>query len=234
MKAAKAILIASIMLAVLPVYGQNLIRLNTHIQAPLTFLGEYDQPEGTAMQPVLHALKEMGWQAKISFLPWARAQLMVENNEADGFFAASRNADRDRYAVRSLPIATQTINWYLPADSRFDPAASDFPKQARFGGYIGANMLSWLLDNGYNVSAQPTHPDQLFLMLLYGRIDACLANNNNYENFISAYPQYEGLFRIVNQSSNELYIYFSHNFIDQNPDFLDTFNRNIARYRQGQ
>lgn len=234
MKAGEAILIAAIMLTVLPVYSQNVIRLNTHIQAPLTFIGEYDQLEGTAMQPVLHALKEMGWQAEISFLPWVRAQLMVENNEADGFFAASRNADRDGYAVRSLPIATQTINWYLTVDSRFDPAAVDFPKQARFGGYLGANMLTWLLDNGYNVSAQPAHPDQLFLMLLYGRIDACLANNNNYENFIIAYPQYEGLFRIVNQSSNELYIYFSRKFIAQNPDFLEIFNRNAARYRQRQ
>ncbi len=227
----KAIAVLLVTLTISSIHGQEIIRLNTHIQAPLTYLDGNDQPEGTAMRPVLRALREMGWEVEINFLPWARAQLLVKDGQSDGFFAASRNTERDNYAVRSGTIATQTINWYLLSDSEFDPHAGDFRQNARIGGYIGANMLAWLLENGYNVTGQPSHPDQLFLMLLFDRLDACLANNNNFENFLEAYPQYRGRFRVVNQTSNELYIYFSRNFISKNPGFLETFNKSIADNR---
>jgi len=213
-------------------YGQQrVIRLNTHHQAPLTYIDSAGVLSGEAMQPVLYALQEMDWKVELNFLLWARAQQQVKDGVVDGFFAAAGNAEREKFAVRSASIATQTINWYLLADSTVDPNAADFRSTARVGGYTGANMLVWLLDNGYNVTGQPAHPDQLFMMLLYDRFDACLANNNNFDNFIAANPQYIGKFRAVKQSVNELYVYFSHGFIDKNPGFLDAFNLLVFNYR---
>jgi len=226
-------LIVLIILAfITPLYAQQTITLTTHIQPPLTWLTPEGEPTGDAMKPVLYALNKMNIHAEIRFEPWTRAQLMVKNGEAAGFFAGSRNADRDAYAVRSAPIADQTINWYLLKETLLDPSDTGFKARATVGGYTGAAMLQWLQDNGYNVTGKPNHPDQLFLMLINKRFDACLANTNNYNNFLAAYPQYTDRIRVVEQTRNDLFVYFSPRYIEQNPDFLTEFNSHIQEYRK--
>lgn len=212
------------------VWAQNKIVLNTHDQAPLSYPDEKGELTGTAVLPVLYALNRMGWQHEFSVLPWIRAQQLVQQGRADGFFAASSNAERDTYAVRSAPIAYQVSNWYLLKENPLNPDSPEFKARARVGSYQGANMLKWLKDNAYNVTGEPPEPDKLFLMLISARFDACLANDYNYANFIRRNPVFQGSFRSVMHQSTALHVYFSKSFLEKHPGFLAEFNRHVTEY----
>lgn len=215
-------------------WAQNKIILNTHEQAPLTYLNEENVLAGTAVKPVTYALNKMGWSYEFQVMPWTRAQRMVEIGQVDGFFAGSKNPERDSYAVNSAPIAFQVINWYLLRTNPLDPNSKDFKQKATVGGYLGANMLKWLKANDYNVKGEPPDADKLFLMLNTGRFDACLANEYNYKNFIIKHKELENRFRWVLQQKNELYVYFSKSFIAKNPNFLAEFNKHVSASQRGQ
>lgn len=212
--------------------AQNNILLATHEQEPLTYSSPKGEPLGIAMEPVLKTLRAMNWQAAIEFMPWLRAQELTRSGRVDGFFAASQNEAREGYAVRSEIIAWQRINWYLPRESPLDPEGELFKRTARVCSYLGANMQRWLETEKYLTAEPPADPDQLFLMVLAGRIDGCLANSYNFDNFIARHPELQERFKVVPQSSNALYVYFSRRFIALNPGFLQEFNEGVAQYRQ--
>ena len=211
-------------------FSRNKVILTTHSQPPLTYLNENGVLDGVAVKPVVYALKRMGWGYEFRILPWARAQVLAKSGEADGFFAASKNSERDEFAAASEPVTTQRWNWYLLKESTFDPRSPDFKEKAKVGGYIGSNMLKWLKDNNFNIAGEPVVPDQLFFMLDVKRFDACLANSYNYDNFIKNNKQYKDKFKFFTEQSNSLYVYFSKKFIQKNPEFLPQFNRYVKEY----
>ena len=185
--------------------AQTRVVLATHEQEPLTYESPKGEPLGIAMEPVLKALGAMNRQAAIEFMPWLRAQELTRSGRVDGFFADSKNEDREAYGVRSEAIAWQTINWYLPRGSSLDPESDEFRENTRVCSYLGANMQAWLEAEGYKTAEPPADPDQLFFMVLAGRVDACLANSYNFDNFIGRHPELRERFTIVTQSSNPSY-----------------------------
>ena len=210
--------------------SEDRIILTTHDQAPLTYLDNRDVVVGSAVRPLVYALGQMGWKYDIRIYPWTRAQELVRTGQADGFFAASRSPDRDRYSVASLALARQTTNWYLLRETTIDPRSPGFQAQARVAGYAGSNMLQWLKDRQFLVVGEPTDPDQLFFMLALGRFDACLANDNNFNNFLAKNRSFTGRFRAVERDSAPLVAYFSRKFLEAHPGFLEQFNRGLAAY----
>jgi len=215
------------------VFAEKRIVLLTHDQAPLTYLDKENKLDGIATKPVIHALEKMGWSYEFLVVPWARAQKMVETGIHDGFFAATQNSARDGFAVKSLPISDQTVNWYLLENNILDPSSPDFKRVARVGGYVGSNMLLWLEENKFNLAGRPVDPNNLFDMLLAGRLDACLANDYNFDNYLKKNPYAANDFRSVLQQKNPLYVYFSKKFIETYPEFLAEFNRQISGYKAG-
>ena len=197
-------------------FSQEKVLLTTHSQPPLSYINENGIIDGIAVKPIVYALKKMGRDYEFRILPWARAQAMAKSGEADGFFAGSKNRERDESAIASAPITKQVWNWYLLKDNEYVPKSSIFKKKAKVGGYIGSNMLKWLEDNNYNIAGKPIDPDQLFFMLDAKRFDACLANSYNYENFLKNNKQYKGKFKFSTEQSNLLYVYFSKKFIKDN------------------
>ena len=209
-----------------------LLRLTTHELPPYSFREGTDQRlRGVAVEVVDCVLSRIGRPYEVQVLPWARAQKLVQNGEADGFFAASRNAEREAYGVQSAIIADQQWRWYLMAGNPSDPLAADFRDKATVGSFIGANMLDWLREKGYRVQASPPTTEALLKMLRAGRIDAILANNLVMEQLIRE-QGLEGRLRSVLQEDKPLGVYFSKTFLARNPGFLERFNEQVAACRK--
>ncbi len=198
----------------------------------LSPLGCYDKNgtyDGIAVRVVRHALEKMDVAYEILVYPWARAQVEVKAGRADAFFAGSKNAERESYAVMSAIIADQKWVWYQLMENPRNPADPDFKEKAAVGSYVGANMLDWLKQNNYNVKAEPGDTEALFKMLLLKRVDAILANNYVAEEII-AQKNLAGRLKSTVQQEQPLGVYFSKTFLAKNPGFLEEFNAGVADY----
>lgn len=207
------------------------ISLSTHDLCPYgcyTDSGEFD---GHAVRVVRHALKQMGVGLELVVVPWERAQFMARNGDVDGFFAASRNPRRDSEGEMSAIIAEQKWNWYLLVTSPFDPNSPDFKEKAKVTSFIGANMLKWLRKNGYKVSPPPPTTEDLASMLLFRRFDAALANNLVMEEIIRR-RNLDTAFKVFTLKDKPLGVYFTNDFVQKNPGFLEKFNKHVREYRQ--
>ncbi|WP_211234022.1 substrate-binding periplasmic protein [Chitinilyticum litopenaei] len=204
----------------------------TQQQAPYNLEDRQGRQSGLALEAVRCALQRMGRQAQFQFVPWLRAQNTVKAGQADGFFPASRNAERDAYATLSATVAPQQWRWYQLSSSTADPLDADFRNRSRVGAYLGSNMMQWLKQSGYMIYAAPYNHDQLLRMLLAGRVEAVLASDLAMQEAIQK-AGVDGRIRSTLQQDKPMGLYFSHQFLaTQTSDFLPTFNRELASCRK--
>jgi polar amino acid transport system substrate-binding protein len=208
---------------------QKKIILTSQNLSPLGFYDEKGNYDGIAVKVVKYALEKMNVKYEINIYPWARAQMLVKTGEADGFFAGSKNAEREEYAVMSSIIAEQNWVWYQLKNNPLNPKDLSFKKNAKVGAYIGANMLDWLNEKKYNVTAKPRDTESLFKMLMAKRVDAILANHLVANEIIKNEGIAEELKSTV-EKEHPLGVYFSKKFLEKNPGFIESFNYYIKEY----
>lgn len=186
---------------------------------------------GRAVDVVRCVFSRMNTPLQILVMPWERAQIAVRKGNADGFFAASQKNSRDEFAVMTRPIADQKWEWFLLKENPNSPDDPDFREKASFGGFIGANMLKWMMENGYNVTATPRDTELLLKILLTGHVDAVLANNYVMRALIRRYAV-GGKIKIYPCKDKPLGVYFSKKFLVDRPGFIQTFNRKVPECRK--
>jgi len=222
----------------------SMVMLSAHVSAspiPILLLTQQQTPyseqlpdgsqQGLALQTIRCALQRSGQTSLIRFVSWSRAQRLVESGEADGYFPASRNPQRDERALWIGPAAQQQWRWYLRRDSRLDPAAPEFIQQARVGAYAGSNMHQWLLDHGYRISVSPPGHDQMLDVLLAGRADAVLAANLAMEALIVARGA-EQRVRSVLLQDKPLGLYLARHFLLRQPQLAEQLQQQMQRCYQ--
>ncbi len=121
--------------------GKSKIILTTQSVPPYVICNKNGKFDGYAAKVVRYALEKMGQPYEIRIFPWNRAQMMVKEDRADGFFPASQNNTRDEYAVISATIAEQKWNWYLLKSNPSDPADPSFKEKATVGGFMGTQHV---------------------------------------------------------------------------------------------
>lgn len=204
------------------------VSLTTHDLPPYSFPVEGHAASGIAVQTVQCAAKALSIRVNIGFFPWKRAQKMVENNAADGFFGASQADQRDAYAVLSATIAPQEWRWYLLKASTMDPSSETFKRSARASSFHGANMQDWLIEKGFKAYDNPPKNSNLLAMLLNGHVDAILANRLVMEQLL-AHAGKTGAVKSYMALDKPLGIYFSKAFLaSQPPDYLARWNHAIT------
>jgi polar amino acid transport system substrate-binding protein len=67
------------------------------LQSPPAEYTENGQPAGRNIEITQVALKRMGYDCKIIFVPWSRALKMVKDGEADGIIDVAYNKERAKY-----------------------------------------------------------------------------------------------------------------------------------------
>ncbi len=204
------------------------LRLVTHELPPYSYAENNGSVAGLAVRPVQCALDRLGLPYNISFVPWKRAQKMVQTGDADAFFAASQSAERDAFATMSAIVAPQEWRWFLLRDNPSNPKSAEFRSRSTVGSFVGANMLDWLKANGYQVEATPVTNLQLLKMLLGKRVDAILANHLVMADLLQANDATQKV-RSELQENKPLGVYFSHRFLASQPaGFMGRFNAALA------
>lgn len=178
------------------------------------------QVEGTAVKAVKCVIEKMGHKAEITVLPWVRAQKDVADGAANGFFAASKSADRDAFAEMTAPFIPQVWRWYTAGDKTVDVSN----KAAKTGVLAGSSMEKWLDENGYVGTQKIQSADALVKMLQSGRIDAVLSNEIVFKE--AAGPA-ESAFKSLPHSDRPLGVYFGKTFLASHAGFLDAFNAQV-------
>jgi polar amino acid transport system substrate-binding protein len=223
----KLVLFLSLIFTFIVSNGQNLSRpliINTQEWAPYNY-SVNGKVTGSATEILKNTLNDMGVQYEIKVYPWARAQYLVENGQADGFYTASKNAKRDAYAVASDSLIPQRWNWYLLKESKTEP------KNGSVGAILGSNMLKFTKDNNYSIKAQPPTMEALVKMLTSKRVNAILVNDLVMKEYLKEANISESKFKTVLSKDKPLGIYFSKKFVNENPWFLDKFNETLQKYK---
>ncbi len=186
---------------------------------------------GKAVDVVSCSLKAMKQEFEIEVYPWRRAQRIVELNMADGFFTASQNKERDKFATISTVVAEQRWNWYLLNKSTLNPNDASFKTDAKVAAMLGSNMYSWLKNSGYNLSGSSLNTDALISDLLEKRYDAVLANDQVAKNVMKEMDLFEDQFKIHKHKDKPLGVYWSNKFLAKRPEFLSKFNAAVKKCR---
>lgn len=205
--------------------------LTTHDLPPYSFRDADGNIDGLAGRVVACAFAGMARDFEIHIVPWKRAQIEVERGTADGFFAASRNAQRDVYAVMSDIIADQNWTWYLLSGTEGDPNSDAFRTSRTVSSFLGANMQGWLNENAYRTVDYPPQDNEALLdMLLKNRFDAILANDQVMDDLVRSQDLSNSLRKVLLRNK-PLGVYFSKTFLASEPGFLEKFNAEVPKCR---
>lgn len=188
--------------------------------------------DGFAVATVSCIMEMMDKSYEMQVHPWKEAQALVKENKAHGFFSASHNDKRDQYAILSKPIADQQWNWYLLKDSALNPNDPTFKEKAKVTGIAGSNMVTWLTDNQYNLTEDNIiDMHTLVETLVAKKVDAIYANNLAMRTVVQLMKMSMDDFKMITTKDKPVGVYWSKQFIANNPGFLDKFNSLVSMCR---
>ena len=174
------------------------------------------------------ALEMIDQPYSITKVPWARAQMGTEEGVYDAFFSAAQNAKRGLYAVFSPSIFS--IKWFyvVNKDSGISPDDTDFNSK-KFSANLGSARLTWLKVKQSKGEIQKKvievdTSDQAMRMLAANRIDVVLMNGHGLENSLTALSMDRNDIKTFLVHELPSGIYFSKEFSERNPGFLERFN----------
>ncbi|MDW6094840.1 transporter substrate-binding domain-containing protein [Vibrio rhizosphaerae] len=211
-------------------YAAEKILLTTQIWPPYQVYHD-NILDGPAVTVVKNILEKMEVPYEINVYPWERAQFMVKVGAAQGFFLASKNNKRDAYATFSEVIFPQKWNWYLLRGNPLNPTDESFKDKSCILVRFGSNMQYWLQANHYKAVGSFKNTDALVKALLAKRCDAILANELAINNYLEEHGLSSDIFEIYPNMDKPLGVYWSNQYLTENPDFLDKFNYFVRKYR---
>lgn len=200
--------------------------LLTDERPPFEYSDADGRPAGVAVEIVRCVLEKTGLPFEIRITSWKRAQLETQKGKAAGFFSASHNIDRDKYAELSEIVVDQYWSWYVRSGSSLNPEADSFKAEARTASWLGSNSLKWLKSNGYKIKSNPSNVDQLLLQLSRGKIDAAFGSDVAFDDAINRLGL-GGRFKSTRGVHKPMGVYFSHLYLKSKPGFLVRFNQFI-------
>lgn len=200
------------------------LRLATAIIEPYQVYDQNQHLTGTGISAIQCLEKHSDLTFSIDVFPWKRAQELVERKKYDGFFVASQNTERDKYATFIGPFLHSFWQWYTEKDEEMEinPDGTPASKDKLIGVVHGTNMHRWISSKpDYQIVAH-TSSDQLFELLAAGRLDYVLATGAMYEESLETL---DSEFNILVARSKPLGLYLGHHYIEQHTDLADRIKK---------
>ncbi|MEZ8093655.1 ABC transporter substrate-binding protein [Photobacterium swingsii] len=188
--------------------------------------------KGPGITQLKCAMKVLKQPYQITMTDWDRAQILIEVGEQHGFFLASKNGIRDKYADYSSPVMQQTWSWFSLSDS-IDTEDPMFKKEVMVTALFGSNKWFWLQSQGYRVEKKPRRPTALVELLLSGEVGAVLANDFVMESAIKKLGVSHRAITTTKVNDKPLGVYFSKKFTKQYPRFIKEFNQAVQQCKEG-
>lgn len=173
----------------------------------------------------------------IDRVPWKRAQSGTETGNYDGFFMATQNGKRDKYAVLSWPFVSFEWTYVVKKGSGITPNDANFTTRG-FAVNQSSARHTWLLkqfENKVHSGDIIGSPNSLssIRMLALGRVDVALENNQNLENVFSGSQVNRSDFDFFVAHVKYAGVYFSKAFLESEPGFLGEFNASLKLCKSG-
>lgn len=175
---------------------------------------------GNSHQQINCIMQQTQQPYKLLSMPWRRAKQEVKMGRIDGYFTAIPNEEMNDYAKLSAPLFLE--NWYWFWHPRH--SGPDSSGKVRYGAILGSHQADWFNNHNYKLEVEVSDIAQLVQLLAIGRIDAVLADLEEFTQTASRLKmpadQFEQrFFRYV-----PLGVYFSQLRIQQKPGFMRHFN----------
>jgi polar amino acid transport system substrate-binding protein len=207
-------------------YGQDTLRLGVPLLKPFTYI-ENNEFKGTAISPVKKALEGSKIKYKWVFIEnYSLLLKAVRSEQIDGFFLATKNVERDKYARFSKPIFIDHYSWFILKDSPYELDSSDFKLNARIGAIIKTNSHGLTIRRGYQVYGQPAQ--LLAQQFINGTIDAVFATQSPFSYELDAIDFSKKKYTITQDSERPFGIYISKKYLGRHPDTLHKINQHIT------
>ncbi|MCG9677190.1 MULTISPECIES: substrate-binding periplasmic protein [Vibrio] len=197
---------------------------------PYTMVNDQGQPDGIGLEKVLPILSSIGVNYTVTVSSnHGRALSELRKERSDGFFMASKNEERDKYAVFSEPVMINRWVWVVRTEDMngFDPHSDTFKANAKVASLLNTNTSYWLKNQGYQISPPATNPSGLVEKLDNKEIDAFLVAE---VVFLHDVIDLEG-YGVVLEEEKAFGLYISKRFLEQHPEFMEKLNTAIRRFR---
>ena len=203
----------------------NHVTVNLATNISSAFSSDLSPGGAQEIMPHLQCIfNKIGREYSVQVMPWRRAYQDVKSNRIDGFFTAIPMRQVDPYAVLSAPLVLENWYWFWRTDT---VAPESWREGYRLGSILGSQQETWLGEAGYRVDMSANNLPQLIKLLRSKRIDVILADRDHFlqatrELKVDASHFQSRFFRYV-----PLGVYFNEKFLNNNPDFLLSFNQKI-------
>ncbi len=201
------------------------IRLAFPQLPPYQFLND-GQPDGTALHSVVQALNTLELEFELVSVPnYGRALKELEMGHVDGFFVATRNAERDALAEFSAPVAINRWAWFFPEGAQPDVHSEQFKSEARVGTLLHTNTHHWLVAQGYERLYPLLEIGHLPKMLSLSRLDAVFLAEATFKEELMRAGWSEPPFQSKIEIEKPLGIYIGRAYLSRNPGLMTRLNK---------
>jgi polar amino acid transport system substrate-binding protein len=187
--------------------------------------------DGLAVRAVACIMARMEQPFVIQKMPWARVQALTRSGRLDGFFAASKNAERDKYAQLSEPFLPQTRRLYvLKNNTALNGQALDLAlakASLKVAARHGSNALETAEKLGLSVALKPQTATELAALLAAGRIDGIVENDLVFPVLMEEAGLKAVDITDIILGEKNMGVYFGNNFLADKPGFMAAFNAQV-------
>ncbi|MBK1886826.1 substrate-binding periplasmic protein [Marinobacter sp. DY40_1A1] len=187
-------------------------------------------PSGVLWDISRDVLESMGYDVKLDFVPWKRAQRLVSENSRDGIIGIGITDEREkifRFPEEALLVSETAV--YTLKEKGFEYEGLDSLRGMNVGvspGYVYSSEVR--AATHFEQVDMPTIESGL-KMLLLGRIDAMLANRN----VVRGQGERLGITHQIRASEKPVsggpvYLVFSPG---TSSEFLEAFSQSLKRYK---
>ncbi|PKF61631.1 hypothetical protein CW745_09915 [Psychromonas sp. psych-6C06] len=189
---------------------------------------------GIGINLIDRVMKDIGIDYQLRVTPnYARALGEVVRGQADGFFLASENEQRNEVAVFSEPLLINHWSWFFAPNKQLDPTSNSFKSTANVATIHGSNTHVWLTKQGYQ-SITKSNSGYMFprLLLEKKRIDAVFLASVVFRKELEFYGYKSSDYVEVVEKSKPFGIYISKEYLKKYPDFMSKLNNAIIKIQK--
>lgn len=189
--------------------------------------------KGIGLDALRSIMAELELEYTVESMPsYRRAEMEVSNGFADGFFLASRNDARDRFAEFSEPLLINNWVWvFRRTDVAFDVDTEGFKQDKRVSTVLHTNTHTWLRQNGYKNISALLQPKLLPQLLDLSRTDSIFMAEAVFWFYVDQEGYARDKFSVEIEYSKPFGLYISKRYIESHPEFMAKLNEAIVLSR---
>lgn len=208
-------------------YGYDGIVLGVPNFKPYTYL-DRGKITGSAIVPVKQALDDLDVPVTLRLYPtYTDLIKAIKRNEIQGFFLASQNEERDRYAQFSKPVTINNWAWFTLKEPKYPLGSDNFSHHALIGTIQKTNTFRWLVRNGYQ--AHGDLASKLPTLLMNRKLDAVFAAEAVFEKSSKESGISLRIFEKKVERGKPFGMYISRQYLKKNKGFMKKLDQYIEK-----